>query len=168
MSYTNTQSSTFTRTHASYIASKIAADLRQMQRFYGKPSDTEIDDYVTELVELLVGGYLDSVEYGYRIDGRWVVALSYTVYSNGLVSTDDNSGRVPPGADVKGATWYSYLRKNQKFSALPAADQARVTGALPVKRTPATEPQAGNGVWTQDKAYSSNGTAAQRRTFKPL
>lgn len=50
---TGTNSTTFTRTNARLIASKIAADLRQMRLFYGKPSAERVDEYVDELVELL-------------------------------------------------------------------------------------------------------------------
>ena len=39
-------SDTFTRTHAVYLASKVAADLKQMQLFYGKPSDGNIEAYI--------------------------------------------------------------------------------------------------------------------------
>ncbi len=168
MTNTYTTSTTFTRTHAAYIASKVAADLRQMQRFYGKPSDTEIANYVTELVELLAGGYLASVDYGFRVNNKWVVALSYAAYGNSIISADDRSGHIPVGVDISGASWGSYLRKNAAFDNLSPADQQRVEAALPIKRSNTEEPQPGNGLWTSDRAYSSNGTALQRRTYKPF
>ena len=37
MSYSYTTTETFTRTHARYIASKIAADLRKLQLYYDRP-----------------------------------------------------------------------------------------------------------------------------------
>ena len=77
MSTTYTTSSTFTRTNARYLASKVAADLRQMRLFYGRPSDGEIDDYNTELIELLVGGYLDSVDYVATIRGWLRLVIQY-------------------------------------------------------------------------------------------
>ncbi len=168
MTNTYTASATFTRTHAAYIASKVAADLRQMQRFYGKPSDAEIAAYIEELVELLVGGYLASVDYGFRSNNKWVVALSYTAYGNSIISTDDRSGHVPVGVDVSGASWGSYLRKNDAFNNLLTADQQRIEANLPIKRSTTEEPQPSNGIWTSDRAYSSNGTALQRRTYKPF
>ena len=63
---------TFTRTHAREIASRVAADLRLMNRYYDAPSLASIDDYETEFVELLVGGYLDQVEYGFKRSGERV------------------------------------------------------------------------------------------------
>ena len=43
-SYTVTESTTFTVTHARHIAAKVATDLKRLQRFYGKPSDSAIAD----------------------------------------------------------------------------------------------------------------------------
>ena len=139
-----------------------------MQRLYGKPSDGEINDYVSELVELLLAGCLESVEYGFKNSGKWAVALSYTVYANGLLSADNSSGRVPIGADITRATWGSFLRKNAKFSSMSSVEKQRLLDSIPVKRSDADAPEAGNGVWVTDKAYSSSGVAMQRRIFKPL
>ena len=52
MTYSYTTTSTFTRTHAIYLASKVAADLRQMQLFYGRPSNENIEAYIEELAIL--------------------------------------------------------------------------------------------------------------------
>lgn len=166
MSTTYTNSATFTRTHARYLASKVAADLRQMRIFYGQPSEAAIDDFVEELVELLVGGYLASVDYGLRRNGGWVVALSYTV-RNGTLSSDDRAGRVPVGADVSGASWYSYLRHSDKWLGLTQAERDRIEATIPVKRTGASEPGLGSGnVWIEDKVYTNGGTSFTRRTLK--
>ena len=168
MTTTYTYSSTFTRTHAKYLASKIAADLFQMQLFYGEPSDTRIDDYLDEVVILLLGGCLDSVDYGFRRDGELIVALNYVVQSDGTIVDDDHSGRVPPGVDITGASWYSHLRKNSAFWSLSLAEQRRIEESLPIYRTSGEEPQTGNGIWVTDKSYSSNGVGIQRQTFRPF
>jgi len=166
MSTTFTNSTSFTRTHARYLASKVAADLRQMRIFYAQPSDAAIDNFVIELTELLVGGYLASVDYGLRRNGGWVVALSYTV-RNGTLSADDRAGRVPVGADVAGASWYSYLRHSDKWSGLTQSERDRIEATIPVKRTGASEPGMGSGnVWIEDKVYTSAGTSFTRRTLK--
>jgi hypothetical protein len=52
-SYSITETASFTITHARYIASKVATDLKRFQRFYGAPSDDWIDKYETELALLL-------------------------------------------------------------------------------------------------------------------
>lgn len=166
MSTTYTYSQSFTRTHARYLASKVAADLRQMRLFYGEPSDEKIDNFVEELVELLVGGYLDSVDYGFRRNDAWVVALHYKVRSDGTLDADDRAGRVPIGADISGASWYSYLRHNSAWSRLTQAERDRIESLIPVKRGHAGEPNVGSGVWVQDRIYSSNGTSFTRLTLK--
>src|SRR5260364_404886 len=43
--FTYSESTTFTVTHARHIAAKVSADLKRMQRFYGCPSDGEIANY---------------------------------------------------------------------------------------------------------------------------
>jgi hypothetical protein len=167
MSFSYTLSSSFTRTHARELAAKVAADLRQMQVFYRKPTDQEIDDYVVELVELLVGGYLSSVDYGFRTNSGWVVALSYTVRSDGTLDTNDRAGRVPIGANISGTYWYSYLRKNSKWWDLTQSERYKIESSIPIKRNGTGEPSIGSGnVWVEDKVYSSNGTSFTRRTLK--
>ena len=37
-SFTITETTTFTLTHAKYMAAKVATDLKRMQRFYGAPN----------------------------------------------------------------------------------------------------------------------------------
>ena len=168
MTFTQSGSQTFTIVNARELGSKVAADLRLMQRFYGKPSDAQISDYLEELVQLLVRGYLKSVDYGFKKDGKWVVALNYTVYGNNIIATNDNAGRVPIGANVTGATFGSYLEKSAAFHALQLAERDALEDSLPFKRSTGDAPTDGNGIWVTDRAYSSNGTAIQRRTFKPL
>jgi len=168
MTTTHTFSSTFTITHARYLASKIASDLLQMQLFYGQPSDTRIDNYIEEAVILLLGGYLKSVDYGLRRDGKWVIALRYVVRSDGSLMDDSRSGRVPPGVNVAGTSWYSYLRKNTKFLLLSPSEQNKIERSLPVQRTAGEEPKTINGTWSTDRSYSSGGVGVQRHTFKPF
>lgn len=166
--FTASSTSTFTRTHAAYLASKLAADLRQMQIFYDAPSDVEIDKYLEEAIILILGGYLECVEYGFQQNGNRVVCLKYVVRTDGTIQTDDRSGRVTPGVDVSGAVWYSSLTKNNAFASLTWEEQQRVEQLLPIKRLPGYPPGNGNGYWTTDKAYSANGTGMQRSTFKPF
>ena len=166
MSSTYTTTSTFTRTHARYLASKVVADLRQMRLFYGRPSDADIDAYNDELTELLVGGYLESVDYGFRRNDSWVVALSYSV-KNGTLISDDRAGRVPVGANIAGASWYSYLRYSDEWYELTDSGRAQIKKAIPIQRTNASEPNVGAGnVWHEDKVYTSGGTSFKRRTLK--
>jgi len=166
-SYSHSHTAPFTRTHARELASKVAADLRQMQVFYKKPTEKQIDDYVVELVELLVGGYLSSVDYGFHTGSGWAVALSYTVHSDGTLNTNDRAGRAPVGANISGAYWYSYLRTNAKWDNLSQSEREKIRASIPIKRNGAAEPAVGLGnVWVEDKVYSSNGTSFTRRTLK--
>ena len=78
-SYSFTESRTFTVTHARHMAAKVATDLKRMQRFYGQPGDATIADYEEEVIELLKGGYLRTVAYGFRFNDNWIEpTLHYT------------------------------------------------------------------------------------------
>ncbi len=65
-SHTTTTTSSFTITHARYIASKVATDLKRFQRFYGAPNDTVIDQYEGELAGLLKYDAVEYVVYGFQ------------------------------------------------------------------------------------------------------
>lgn len=162
--YTVSTTSSFTLTHAKYLASKIAADLRQMQIFYGRPTDQEIEDYLTEAAVLLVSGYLKDVTYGFRSNGEWVMALKYDVRIGGVLA-DDRSGRVRPGVDVIGASWGSFLNYSDRYYGLSISERQRVHTLLPFSRSHGEEPRA--HVRTLDKTYSNGGVSLQRQMFTP-
>ena len=50
-SYTISETTTFTQTHAKHMAAKFAADLKRMQRFYDQPSDMAIANYEEEVID---------------------------------------------------------------------------------------------------------------------
>jgi hypothetical protein len=132
MSYSITRSVTFTITSARYLTSKIAADLRSMNRLYGEPMLASIDDFAEEAALLLRDGYLDRVDYGLRRGsayGRWVwvLRLRYVATSVGTLQ-DANPGGVPANADTTGASWYSYLVKSSAFYGLTPGQQAAAPG----------------------------------------
>lgn len=164
MSYTTTINTTFTKTHAEHIASKIAADLRQLQGFYGSPSEQKINDYIQELVILLSDGYLKSIDYGFQKDGEWVLVLSYEIYESSGTLKDDNTGRVPIGINTTGASWYSYLRKSSKFENLSFSEQEKIESSINIKRSGASDPSIGL-FSSHDKTYSSSGVGADRKVF---
>ncbi len=167
MTGTFTLSETFTLTNAKYLVSKVAADLFQMQLFYGRPSNQEIQNYLDELVILLLEGCLDSVDYGFRKDGNWVTVTSYSAYFGSTSSTDDRSGGIYSGANIAGATWGSYLRKNTKYNNLSQAEKNRIEESLPIHREPQDEPGFQEGSWITDKNYYSGGTSFVRKMYKP-
>ena len=78
-SYTISETETFTVTHARHMAAKVATDLKRMQRLYGSPSDASIAQYEAEVIEFLKDGYLGTVSYGFRRNGKWIEpTLRYT------------------------------------------------------------------------------------------
>jgi len=96
-SYSYTENTTFTVTHARHMAAKVATDLKRIQRLFdGRPSDRAIADYEAEAVELLKAGYLGTVTYGFQRDGKWIEpTLRYTAWDlAGGSANDDDPGRI--------------------------------------------------------------------------
>lgn len=165
--YTYTDTVAFTHTHAVHLAAKVAADLKRMQRLYGSPSDADISSYEGEITGLLKAGYLGTVAYGYRRSGDWIEpTLRYTAQDlSGAAANDDDPGRVRPGANITGASFYSYLTYSAAWDRLSDADKQRFKDGLPVLRNGAPEPGAA-GYFTTDKTYSSGGRALNRSSMR--
>jgi HORMA domain-containing protein len=166
-SFSVTEATTFTVTHARHMAAKVATDLKRLQRMYGAPSDTNIADYEAEIVELVKAGYLDKVTYGYRRDGAWIVpTLRYTAQElAGATANDDDPGRIRPGADTTNATFYSYLTYSTSWDRLTSEQQAAFKQTLPFIRGGAPEPGV-NGYFSPDLVYSAGGRALNRGSVR--
>ena len=165
-SYSVTDTTTFTHAYAVHIAAKVATDLKRMQRFYGEPSDEWIQEFEAEIVEILRSGYLGKVTYGFQRDGRWIEpTLSYTARDLSGNATDDDPGRVRPGAQVGDASFNSYLTYNSAWDKLTPKQQADFERRLPFTRTAAPEPGA-NGYWSGDLTYSAGGRALDRSSLR--
>ena len=166
-SYSVSESTTFTVTHARHMAAKVATDLKRMQRFYGAPSDASIAQYEAELIDLLKAGYLGTVTYGFRREGKWIVpTLRYTAKElAGGSANDDDPGRVPAGADVTGASFYNYLTYSDAWDKLTEAQQTAFKANLPFQRVGAPEPGI-NGYLVEDRTYSAGGRAMNRASVR--
>jgi hypothetical protein len=167
MSAASTYTTTFTETNARYLASKVAADLLQLARLYGRPSEKWIDEFIEELAILLPGGFVASVDYGFQVNGDWLIVLRYVVRSDGTLTTDNRAGRIPAGVDVGGAGFASFLRFSEKWSRLSHQDRERIEKSLPFTRVTSDEPGTVNGIWVEDRVYSSAGVALMRKVFTP-
>jgi hypothetical protein len=165
-SYTASESTSFTVTHARHLAAKVKTDLMRMQRFYDQPNDVSIDQYEIEVIELLRDGYLGTVTYGFKRDGKWIEpTLRYTARELASGGVDDDPGKVRPGADITGATFYSYLTYSSKWDSLTAAQREAFKNALPFQRAGADAPGAG-GYFVDDHTYSSGGRVLGRSSMK--
>lgn len=168
-SYSVSESTSFTITHARHMAAKVATDLKRMQRFYGLPSDSSIASYEAEVTELLRAGYLGTVTYGFRRNGNWIEpTLRYTARDlAGASGGDDDPGRIRPGADVSGATFYSYLSYGPAWSAASREAREAFLTKLPFQRGDAPEPGI-SGYLANDRTYSAGGRALDRASVRSL
>lgn len=164
MTYSLTHSASFTITDARYIASKVGADLRNLNSVYGAPALDNIDDYVEEVAQLLKAGYLNTVDYGFKSNDVWKLRLRYTATIGGQLR-DDTPGRLPYDAPVNGLPFYSYLRYSSAFFSLDDARRKAFEESLPVSRTGAEEPGLGGGSYGTSATYARNGQGVGRQVW---
>lgn len=169
MSTTFTNSTTFTLTHARHLASKVAADLRQCSTLYGQPLSSTIPDYMEELVELLVGGYVSKYEFGFKRNDQRVVCWRYVVTRDGTIdSVAGDAGKLYATARITGAHYYNHLSHTQAWFDLPADDRATIERRLPIRRSLASLPADGTGYWKETRGYGAAGVLITRKEFSPL
>jgi hypothetical protein len=149
------------------MAAKVSADLKRMQRFYGYPSDTDIAAYETEVTELLKAGYLGTLTVGFLRDDEWVEpTLRYTARDlAGMAANDDDPGRIRPGLNIDGATFYNYLTYSAAWNALSSTEKDTFKKRMPFYRTGKAEPPV-NGYLVDDRMYSAGGRALNRASVK--
>jgi hypothetical protein len=166
-SYTITETTTFTLTHAKHMAAKVATDLKRLQRLYGFPGDGDIANYETEAIEFLKAGYLGTLTVGFRRDGDWIEpTLKYTARDlAGGVADDDDPGRIRPGANIDGASFYNYLTYSSAWHALTAVEREAFKRRLPFQREGAPEPGV-DGYLAPDRTYSAGGRALDRASVR--
>ncbi len=169
-SYSISDSETFSVTHARKIASKVATDLKRLQRLYGRPldpTDQRIDEFEQELTHLLKHDVVGSVVYGYQRNGQWTKAcVRYTALPGGQLQADDDPGKIVPGHDIAGAKFTSCLSYNSNWSTLGATKQAEIERTSPLQRTSGSAPSLEKGYWDNDLSYSAGGRGVVRSTVK--
>jgi hypothetical protein len=166
-SFTVSETSSFTITHARHMGAKVATDLKRMQRLYGSPSDSWIANYEVEITSVLRAGYLSTVAYGYMRDDKWIEpTLRYTARElEGSAANDDDPGRVRPGANIEGASFYTYIIYSAAWDRLTETARQAFRKTLPFTRDGAPEP-AVNGYFSDDRVYSSGGRALNRASVR--
>tara|TARA_R110002050_G_scaffold2603_6_gene14869 strand:- start:16315 stop:16821 length:507 start_codon:yes stop_codon:yes gene_type:complete len=162
-SYTTSDSYSFTITHARHLASKVATDLKRIQRFYSSSlTDNQIAIYEQELIAFLKAGFLRRVIYGFKKDGEWIKpTLQYTAkeLADSYYAIDDDPGKIRPGQDVSGAHFASFLVWD--YGNASEAEKEAFKQELPFDRSIGAEPSA-NGHWQSDLAYTSGSRSLNR------
>ena len=164
-SFSYSASTTFTITHARHLASKVAADMRQLNLHYGYPLLSTISDYEEELAVLLRDGYVEQYEFGFKRNNMRVISCQYS--PSELYGSDDRPGRVDPSADTTGAVYFNHLWRSQAWWSLSESDRTTISARLPIERVGMAAPTDGKGYWTSDKSYGAGGKSLQRSVFRP-
>lgn len=166
-SYTVSESTTFTLTHAKHLASKVRTDLMRINGLYnGEPSISDIDAYEGEITALLHKGYLKRVTYGFKRNGKYISpTLKYEAAELLGEGIDDRPGKIPIGADISGASFSSFLVYSSKWHDLSQSERNSFKNDLPVQRTNGEEPGI-TGYYSNDKVYSAAGQAMNRSVVR--
>ncbi|MCX5215603.1 hypothetical protein OG689_41350 [Kitasatospora sp. NBC_00240] len=161
-----TRSASFTITDTRYVGGKVAADLRILHNYYGKPSLASIDDYAEEVALLLRDGYLGTVDYGFRdaATNSWKLRLRYTATLGGQL-TDGRPGSLPDSTELTGYGFHSFLTYSTKFMLLTSTEQDKARDGLPFPRTTGDAPSALAGTSTAGNGYARNGTGVARDVY---
>ncbi|WP_137120534.1 HORMA-1 domain-containing protein [Segeticoccus rhizosphaerae] len=167
MTYSLTRTATFTITEARYIASKLGADLRNLNARYGRPRLDWIPNYVEETAQYLKSGYLNYVDFGFKDGGEWKLRLRYTAVAGGQLR-DDVPGGLPSALDTAPYEFHSFLSHNSAFDALTDAERVSFKAALPIDRTPGTEPTAYAGSYGNTSQYSRGGHGLDRSLYSAI
>jgi hypothetical protein len=166
-SYTLSASETFTITHARHLAAKVKTDLKRIQRLYGYPSDVAIDNYESEITELLKANCLEEVIYGFKKNDHWLEpTLRYSAKDLQGYGGDDDPGKVRPGLDITGASFYSFLTFNSNWNTLSDSEKQALEAKLPFIRGTAETPKTSNGFFIDDKTYTAGGVSLGRSTMR--
>jgi Bacterial HORMA domain family 1 len=168
-SFTVSATTTFTITHARYIASKVATDLKRLQGLYRTwdPSDAEINSYEAELSYLLKHNAVDNLVYGYNRNGLWTPAcVRYTVAADGSITTDDDPGKIRTGHDIDGAVFTSFLTYSEAWWQKSEFERNSIKEQSPISRTGGSTPGLERGYWSDDRYYSAAGRGVSRSTVK--
>ena len=160
------RSASFTITDARYVGGKIGADLRILYNYFDKPALSSIGDYVEEVALLLLDGYLDTVDYGFRDAGSnaWKLRLRYKATLGGQL-TDGRPGSLPDSTEIAGCGFHSYLTYSPAFWALSSSEQGGVKGSLPISRTTGDAPTALAGTSTTGHGYARSGAGVARDVY---
>jgi hypothetical protein len=164
---TRTVAETFSLTSAKYLASKVTADMRRCSQIHGQPSESQINDYGTELALLLKDGYLEDYEFGFEKDGKRVLSFYYKVVGDQLAASDDRPGKIFDGP-VLGSQFFNFIHPSAKWGSLSQAERDAFNNLSPISRFSGSPPADGNGYWSNDLSYMKDGVALQRKTFRPF
>lgn len=142
----------------------------QCHRFYGKPDEDMIPRYEAELAVMLLGKYVSTYEFGFKVNEQRVLAWQYNVNAYGDLAggRDDRSGGISPRATIASATPFNFMSYSQAWWDLTEAGRDAVRAKHSIVRSTGTLPGDGTGYWVTDRTYSSSGIAVERRTFRPL
>jgi hypothetical protein len=163
----STYTTTFTRTHAKHLASKVVSDLYQCSLLYDQPSAASVAAYEEELATLLADRFVETYEFGFKRNEQRFLSWHYTIGPAGDLDGDSRSGSLTRGIDVSGSSYFNFLTYANQWWALSSTDRAAIERVLPFQRTSGSAPGDGAGHWVTEHAYSAGGVLVARRVFRP-
>ena len=127
-----------------------------------------LEKYRTKLEELLIGGYVDRYQFGFKRDGQAVWSLRYVVGPDGSLTGTGNRRWCPGRPECP---WRDVLQLPNLLGQLvrvSASARAAVERRLPFIRVVGTLPGEAGGYWTSDRTYAAGGVALDRSAFRRI
>lgn len=131
-------------------------------------AESSLEDYRTELEELLTGGYVARYQFGFSLNDALVWSMRYAVGPDGSLAPTGTAGGVPAGIDVTGATFFNFLTFSDSWSGLSPITRKVIESGLPFIRAEGTLPSEPGGYWASDRTYTAGGVALERTVFRRL
>jgi hypothetical protein len=154
-SYTTTASHTLT--NAKTFAAEVASEMRKCRRSYGKPSEEDIVKFEEELIILLVGNYISTYEFGFKMtDDTRIVSWLYEVTSAGDIE-DGPSNSSYTNVNVSKGKWFNFLSTNSNWSKLSQNERDAVNAKHEIERAIGEPPADGAGQWVRNQICNSTG-----------
>jgi hypothetical protein len=164
-SYTNTDS--FTLTNAKKLAAKVSADMDQCRLLYGKPLEEAIVRYRDELAVMLAERCVSEYEFGYKTsDEKRIVSWRYVINAAGDLE-GGRSGGLFAAADVSKGTMFNFLWTNTTWANLSNSKKEEIRSQHAIRRGDGEPPADGSGIWVRDRTYGSGGVALERKEYRP-
>ena len=112
---------------------------------------------------------MGTVTYGFKRGGYWIEpTLFYTARDlSGVTASDDDPGRIRPGASIDGASFHSYLTHSSAWYQLSPAQREEFAKQLPFQRSDGQESGV-DGYLRKDLTYSAGNRALDRASLRHL
>lgn len=125
ISYTQSQTNTYTIANVRHVNDKILGDLNYLlTRFPVIFTEDRMNKWKNDFYQWMYTGYVQSIAIQFLRNKECICEIKYDLKDDGSISADDNVGRIR-GVDLRGASTYVTVAYTAKWSNLTPEEQQR-------------------------------------------